>query len=67
MRKPWFLIGGVIVVLVGIAGLVLPVLPGIALLVLGSLMIRSAITGDPIQLPQLRRSQPEPLPEAADG
>lgn len=67
MRRPWLLVGGVIVFLVGIAGLVLPVLPGIALLVLGVLMIRSSVTGEPIQFPHLRRSQPKPLPEAAEG
>lgn len=67
MRKPWLLLGGVIVVLVGLAGLVLPIIPGIALLILGGLMIRSSMTGEPMQLPNLRRTPPEPLPEAAEG
>lgn len=67
MRKPWLLVGGILVAIVGIAGLVLPVIPGIALLVLGGLMIRSSITGDPLQLPKLRRSGAEPLPDPADG
>ena len=67
MRKPWLLIGGVLVLLVGVVGLIVPVMPGIAFLILGGLMIRSSVTGEPIQFPNFRRSQPEPLPEAAEG
>ena len=67
MRRPWLLVLGVIVGVVGIAGLILPVIPGIALLVLSGLMVRSAITGEKIQIPDLRRTRPEPLPDPADG
>ncbi len=67
MRRPWLLVGGIIVVVVGIAGLVLPVIPGIALLIVGGVMIRAAVTGETVDLRSLRRRVSEPLPEAADG
>lgn len=67
MRKLWLLIGGVIVVLVGVVGLIVPIMPGIVFLVLGGLMIRSSVTGEPIQFPKLRRNRARPLPEGADG
>lgn len=67
MRRPWLLIGGVIVLLVGVVGLVLPILPGIAFLILGGLMIRSSMTGEPVQFPRLGRRRPDPLPDAAEG
>jgi len=67
MRRPWLLVGGILVVVVGIAGLVLPVIPGIALLIVGGVMIRSAVTGDTVDFRSLRRRVGEPLPEAADG
>ncbi len=67
MRNLWLLIGGVVVALVGVAGLVLPVIPGIALLIAGGIMIRAGVTGQPVELPRLRRHDDEHLPDAAES
>lgn len=67
MRRPWLLVGGGIVVLIGVAGLVLPIIPGIALMILGGIMIRSSVTGEPMELPNLRRTRPDSLPETAES
>lgn len=67
MRNLWLLIGGSVVVLVGIAGLVLPVIPGIALIVGGAIMIRAGATGRPMEFPEFRRTRAKPLPDPTDS
>lgn len=52
---------------VGVAGLVLPIIPGIAFLILAWLMIRSSVTGERVQVPRGLRRHREPISDAGDA
>lgn len=67
MRKPWLLVGGIVLSVVGVAGLVLPLIPGIAFLILGWIMIRSSMTGEPVTLPRVLRRNRAPVPDPLDS
>lgn len=60
MRKAWLMVSGGILVVVGIAGLVLPVIPGIAFIIGGGILVRAAVTGQPVEMPKLRRMRTDP-------